>query len=204
VIMAKRNCPVIGLAGAIGAGKTAVAAAFHKLGALVIDADKIAHELLENPRIKERIARAFGPDIFENGRISRPALASQVFQSPEKVAKINEILHPAVIDEVGRTIASARAAGSCPAVVLDAPLIFEAGLTGLCDYIVFVDAAADARRERLASDRGWQPAEIERRQKFQDSLIYKRRQADYTVDNNGSPEHAARQVASIWEKIIGV
>jgi dephospho-CoA kinase len=201
--MAKARCPVIGLAGGIGAGKSSVADAFLRLGAAVIDADEIAHEVLAWPDVVRRIEREFGPGIVAGGRVSRPALAAKVFSDKLLLDKLTSIIHPPVIAETRRVIDTARRAASCPAVVIDAPLLIEAGLKGLCDALVFVDAAPEIRAQRLAASKGWDPAEIERRQKFQDSLIYKRHQADYTIVNNGSLDDVARQAAEIWGKVVG-
>lgn len=199
-----KRCPVIGLAGGIGSGKSAVAAVFERLGARVINADKIAHEVLDSPEVRERIAGEFGPEALSaDGRVNRGILAQKAFTSKERVVTLNSIIHPAVIDQTKRIIESARRDGRCPAVALDAPLIIEAGLDSLCDAIVFVETSESARMERLRSSRGWTPDEMARREKFQESLIYKRQRADYIVDNNGSPEDAALQAAVIWEKVVG-
>jgi len=193
------------MVGGIGAGKSAIAEVLGGLGALVISADKIAHEVLESPEVKGRIAREFGGDVIgPAGSVNRAILAERAFTGQDKVLILNSIIHPAVIDQTRRIIETARGNGSCPAVVLDAPLIIEAGLKDLCDAIIFVEATDDLRAKRLQSARGWDRDELARREKFQESLIYKRQQADYTVDNSGSPEDAARQAAAIWEKIIGV
>ncbi len=201
--MDEKHCPVIGIVGGIGAGKSAAAKAFAELGALVVDADEIAHVVLDWPDVKERIEKTFGAGVLKDGRVSRQALSKIVFADDALLRQLNAIVHPAVIGESRRIIDAAARDADCKAVILDAPLIFETGLQGLCDVIVFVDADENTRKRRLFEGRGWDEAELERRQKFQDSLIYKRQQADYTVDNNGSPEIAARQVASIWKRVLG-
>ena len=202
---AKKPCPVIGLIGGIGSGKSTIAGAFGRLGALVINADRIAHQVLNSPEVRACIAAEFGADVIApDGAIDRALLAKKAFTSQDKVFKLNAIVHPAVIDQTKGIIETARREGNCPAVALDAPLIIEAGLRDLCDTLVFVEASDGLRAQRLRADRGWDAMEIERREKFQESLIYKRQRADYTIDNNGSPEDAARQAAVIWEKIVGV
>ena len=201
--MTAKRCPVIGLTGGIGAGKSLVAETFRRLGAVVIDADRLARDLLDTPDVRDKVVGEFGEGVAPEGRISRKALADRVFTDGRLLEKLNAIVHPAVIGETKRIIACARADGSSRAVVLDAPLIIEAGLEGLCDVMVFVDASPEARARRLAADRGWERGEIERREKFQKSLIYKREQADYTVDDNGSPDEAVRQAADIWGKVVG-
>jgi dephospho-CoA kinase len=206
--MGKHRCLVIGLAGGIGSGKSTVADAFARLGATVVNADKIAHEVLASPEVKELIAREFGQDVVKGGQVLRQVLAARAFQEVQSVEKLNAIIHPAVIAETKRIIEAARGdaargEGVCRAVVIDAPLIFEAGLDNICDKIVFVDASQETRLKRLTGLRGWKPDELARREKFQESLIYKRQRADYTVDNNGSLDQAACQVASIWKVVVG-
>lgn len=191
---------VIGLAGGIGAGKSSIAQAFGELGAVVVDADAIVHRMLETADVAERLSKEFGEDIIENGAVSRSALSQMVFQDRELVERLNSILHPAVIEECRRRIDRARRDGA-PAVVLDAPLLFEAGLDGLCDAVVFVEAPREVRLSRLERSRGWGADEVSRREKFQDSLKSKRERADYIIDNSGSKQHAAEQAADIRRRI---
>lgn len=198
-----RSCPVIGIAGGIGAGKSTVTGIFEQLGAVIIDADEIAHRVLLTAAVRSEIAATFGDGVIENGTVSRPALAAVAFGDREALDSLNAIVHPGVIAESTRIIAASGKRPDCPAVVLDAPLLFEAGLDRLCDVVVFVDAAENVRLERLAAERGWDRAELVRREKFQDSLISKRQRADYSVDNNGSLEEAAERVADVYESIVG-
>jgi dephospho-CoA kinase len=197
-----KPCPTIGIAGGIGAGKSAVSGIFAGYGAVTIDADAIARQVLCWPQVKARIAREFGEGVLEDGQVSRPKLANVVFADESLVKRLNAIVHPAVIDETKRMIDAARRDEACRAIVLDAPLLFEAELEGLCDYVVFVDAAEGARLERLTAGRGWEKGEMQRRERFQDSLISKRKRADYIVDNNGSLDETVRQVDSIWKAIV--
>jgi len=210
--MGKHRCLVIGLAGGIGSGKSTVAEAFARLGATVVNADKIAHEVLARPEVKELVAREFGQDVLAGGEVSRQLLADRAFQDASSIEKLNAIIHPAVIAETRRIIEAARGGaasgkvvrgGACRTVVIDAPLIFEAGLEDICDKIVYVDASDETRLRRLTELRGWKSGELARREKFQESLIYKRQRADYTIDNNGSLDQAACQAARIWEEVAG-
>ncbi|MCD6405030.1 MAG: dephospho-CoA kinase [Planctomycetes bacterium] len=199
----RRRFAVIGLAGGIGSGKSAVAGIFKRLGAVIIDADEIAHRVLELPEIISAVVDEFGPEVIEDGAVSRPALAAAVFSSRERTDRLNAIVHPKVIEKCLRLIADKRSDPECLGVVLDAPLLFEAGLEELCDSVVFVDARDDVRRERLASSRGWTREELSRRENLQDSLISKRKRADYIIDNNGSLEKAVAEASAIWKSACG-
>ncbi len=199
----RRHFVVIGLAGGIGSGKSTVAGIFKRLGAVIIDADEIAHRVLGLPEIIAAVVDEFGPSVLEGGAISRPALAAVVFDSRERAGRLNAIVHPKVIEECLRIIAESRSDPECLGVVLDAPLLFEAGLEKLCDSVVFVDARDDVRRKRLASSRGWTREELSRRENLQDSLISKRKRADYIIDNNDSLEKAAAKASAIWKSVCG-
>lgn len=209
-----KRCPVIGLVGGIGSGKSAVAGIFRGLGAVVIDADAIAHDVLRRPGVIKEIAETFGRDVLEEGAVSRPRLAAKAFNDKSLIDKLNRIIHPAVIEETRQVIESERGGEGrgdrgdrgdrgCGVIVIDAPLLFEAGVDQLCDVIVLVDASDEVRKRRLADKRGWAWDEVLRREKFQDSLISKRRRADYIIDNNGPFENAAAQIARLLRDIAG-
>jgi len=200
--MGRRGCPVIGVAGGIGAGKSTISGIFKRLGAVIIDADAIAHHVLESPETAAEIEREFGPAVLEGSKVSRRALSDVVFSDRGELDKINAIIHPAVIAECNRIMEKSRKDPRCRAVVVDAPLLFETGLDRLCDVVVFVEAAEPVRLERLAASRGWDRQELKRREKFQDSLISKRKRADYIIDNNGSLEDTARQAGEIWKAVV--
>jgi len=200
--MGERACPVIGVAGGIGAGKSTISGIFKRMGAVIIDADAIAHHVLESPETAAAIEREFGPAVLEGSKVSRRALSDVVFSDRGELDKINAIIHPAVTAECNRIMEKSRKDPRCRAVVVDAPLLFETGLERLCDAVVFVEAAEPVRLERLAASRGWDRQELKRREKFQDSLISKRKRADYIIDNNGSLEDAATQAGEIWKAVV--
>jgi dephospho-CoA kinase len=177
--------PVIGLTGAIGAGKSAVAAALRDLGAVVHDADKEVSKLLDAPEIIARIGRDVAPEAVRAGALDRRALASAVFDDAERRARLEAILHPPVIRAAERLIANPPAGAR--AVVLDAPLLLEAGMDRLCDAVWFVNAPREARLARVR-ERGWDEAELDRRAAAQMSLVDKRARASLVIENDGSLE----------------
>lgn len=200
--MGESDCPVIGLIGGIGSGKSTISGIFKRMGVVIINADEIAHHVLESPETVARVKREFTDAVIENGRVSRAALSDVVFNDRKKLEKLNAIIHPVVIAECGRIIDESKSDPNCRAIVLDAPLLFEEGLEGLCNAVVFVEADEKVRRERIAASRGWDETETARREKFQDSLISKRKRADYIIDNNGSLEDAAKQAGEIWDAVV--
>jgi len=156
----------IGLIGRIGVGKSTVARRFGELGARVIDADKLAHEVLGEPDVRAEIAARFGPGVLSAaGGVDRPRLAEAVFgPTPGHAAALEAleaIVHPRVHRRIAAALAAARetaaAAGSPDAlVVLDVPLLVRAGWDRVCDYLVVVECEDAVRRERLAR-RGMTP-----------------------------------------------
>lgn len=188
-----RNRPwVIGLVGGIGSGKSTVAECFRSEGAEVLDADRIAHGLLDHPAVRRALVKEFGPGIVSGGRVDRGALAREGFRSRETVSRLNRIVHPFVGREIGKSIVKSRRRF----VVVDAPLLLEAGAETMCDRIVFVDAPVPVRRRRIAG-RGWGPGEMKRRERLQWSLSRKRSRSDYRIDNSGSRAATARQVRAV-------
>ena len=186
---------VLGLAGGVGSGKSTVAAIFRRWGATVVDADALGHRALEIPSIRSRLLRAWGPGILRNGRVDRPALARLAFRSKREVARLNRLVHPAILREIRRRIAGARGW-----VVLDAALLFESRADALCDRVVYVSAP---RRERVrrSAGRGWSPGEVARRERFQWPVAYKRKKADYVLDNTGPRSRLEKQARPIYEDL---
>ncbi|MEX0670852.1 MAG: dephospho-CoA kinase [Pirellulales bacterium] len=158
---------VIGLVGRIGAGKSTVARIFADRGATVIDADALAHEVLDEPAVIRAIVERFGADVLDTGgRIQRETLAGLVFGPGEAGAEglraLEGIVHPRVRQRVEERLAGIREGHieeqQQEFVVLDVPLLMQAGWADLCDRLVVVDCEDPVRRQRLAA-RGWSEAE---------------------------------------------
>jgi len=142
--------PVIGILGGIGSGKSTVAAAFGRLGCAVIDADKMALEVLINKDAVKQIMDIFGPDIvLLQGEIDRKKLADRVFSNPELLKKLNEIIHPRVLKQTETLLARYLADEAIPAIALDVPLLMETGWHTRCDVLVFVEGDLAVRETRV-------------------------------------------------------
>jgi len=193
--------PVLGLLGGVAAGKSSVAAQFAELGCAVVDADRIAHELLGEPQVRRAIRERFGEGVLDaSGEVDRRLLSARAFATREDLEALEAIVHPETCRRVEKAVAEARQ-GAVPAVILDAPLILEKGLDRLCDYLVYIVAPEQIRRSRASETRGWDPSEIARREATQVSLKTKQDRADYTVDNSTSPEHTFEQIQTILSRI---
>ena len=188
----------VGLSGGIGSGKSTVARALAARGALVVDADVVAREVVEpgTPGLDAVVDR-FGPGILgSDGRLDRPALAALVFADPQARADLNAIVHPLVAAETARRIGGAPADS---VVVLDVPLLVESARAGY-DLVVIVEAPEEVRLERLV-ERGMDPDDARRRMAAQASDAERRQVADVVLDNSGSPEDLEGQIDALWGQL---
>jgi dephospho-CoA kinase len=192
---------VIGLVGGIGAGKSQVARAMEDLGFAVIDSDKEAKAALDRPEVRERLVKWWGDRVLEpTGRVDRKRVAEIVFSDPAQRTRLEELVHPLVKLRRSELVARAMADGAL-GVVVDAPLLLEAGVDQECDYVVFVDAPLEVRETRVRG-RGWQAGELARREKAQLPLEEKRRRADITIVNDGSMEVLAGRVRAMLTRLM--
>lgn len=201
----RANIPVVGIVGGVAAGKSSVVRTVSDLRLFVIDADAIGHELLLKNDIRSQLQNAFGKEIFnEAGLVLRARLAEKVFgDSDEKISnrkRLNEILHPAIRNEIHRSVK--QAPHDVDAIILDAALLLEAGWSDECDAIIFIDTPIELRKQRASSNRGWSTEEFQRREAAQWSPVKKREFAEFVVDNSGSPKAAAEQMKLVLKKII--
>jgi dephospho-CoA kinase len=194
---------VIGVTGGIGTGKSTVAGMFRQLGAVVLDADVIAHQVMEPKRLAwRRIVQAFGEEVVNDDEtIDRRKLSEVVFQSTEARRRLERIVHPPVLREIRRRLHELRRSRRTWAVVLDVPLLIEAGAQALVDALVVVTAPPEIQRERLRVKHGWSDEELEARRTAQMELSAKVALADYVVDNADGVEATRTQVKRLWEQL---
>jgi dephospho-CoA kinase len=190
---------VTGLLGGVAAGKSRVAALLEQRGAVRIDADGIAHDVLREPDVVAAVIERFGEAVRSpRDGIDRRALGEIVFGDREALARLEAIVHPRVRREIGRRLAAAPE-GSI--VVLDAALLLENGLDRICDVVVFVETSDAVRAQRAGRDRGWDEDETGRRERHQLPVETKRDRADWIVRNDGSPEDLRREVGKLWSRL---
>ncbi|GAA3396813.1 dephospho-CoA kinase [Streptomyces roseoviridis] len=190
----------VGLTGGIGAGKSEVSRLLVSYGAVLIDADRIAREVVEpgTPGLAAVVA-AFGPEILDaEGALDRPKLGAIVFADPERLAALNAIVHPLV----GARSAELEAeAGPDDVVVHDVPLLTENGLAPLYDLVVVVDASPETQLDRLVRRRGMTESEARARMAAQATRAQRRAVADLLIDNDGPLEALEPQVRTIWDEL---
>ena len=192
---------VVGLLGGVGSGKSSVARTFERLGALVLDADREAHRVLEEPAVVAGLEERFGPGVLDPaGGIDRGALASLVFGpgATERRRFLEGLVHPRVLARIEAALTGPEAAAR-GLVVLDVPLLLESGLGERCDHLVFVDASEKTRLARCATNRDWDAEEVSRRERAQTSVAEKRAQADHVLDNDGSEQDLERGVQALFD-----
>jgi dephospho-CoA kinase len=197
---------VIGILGGVASGKSLVARALADLGAGVLDADRMGHEVLRTAEVEQAVRQRWGPGVFgPDGHVDRARLGAIVFgHSPaaaEERKHLEQLLHPEIGRRLGRQSERLAADGRRVAV-LDAPLLVEAGWNRYCDWLIFVDAPRLLRLAR-ARARGWSETDFAAREGVQESLESKRKHADVIVDNSGSPEETVAQVEQFWRSHIG-
>ena len=197
-----RRKPVIGLAGGIGAGKSQVARILGELGAAVIDSDALAGEALDDEEVIAAIRSAWGAAVLTaDGRVDRTKLR-RVFDHRNERRRLEALIHPRVARQREALVAHYGADPRVAAIVLDSPLLFEAGVAASCDAIVFVDCDDAVRQARVAASRGWTPQQLQAREKAQKPLDFKKRRADYVVSNNSTVDELRRQVTELFPRLI--
>jgi len=193
--------PVIGLAGGIGAGKSAVARALERLGCVVSDSDTEAKAMLDEPEVRGLLTTRWGGDILDtDGKVDRRAVARVVFSSEAERVWLESVIHPRLHDRRAELRKQAQADGA-PGFVIDAPLLFEAGLDAECDAVIFVDCPREERLRRVREGRGWDDAELARREKAQMPLDEKRQRSDYLVRNADDPAALEAEVREAFRHI---
>jgi len=189
---------IVGLTGCFGSGKTTVAGFFKNMGAHVIDADSLVHEMYtRDAGIKRKIIARFGKCVKTGrGQIDRKKLGEAAFKSRKALQELCRIIHPEVI----RRIKSLAGKIKKPVVVIDAPLLLESGLVGAVDLVVTVQASRKKSIERCLK-KGFGKDDILRRLSLQIPMRKKIALADFVINNNYSKEESRKKAAIIWQEL---
>ena len=192
---------IIGLTGNIAVGKSLALGALEELGAAVIDADQVAHQvLLRGGAAYSAVLAAFGRGILgADGQIQRGALADIVFADPTQLRRLEAITHPAIRLEIDRRIRGAKA----DVLVIEAIKLLEGDLKNAVDAVWVVDASRQNQLQRLVSERGMSADEARRRIDGQNSQADKLRQADTIIANDGSAADTRAQIKRAWAALRG-
>jgi len=195
--------PLVGLTGAMGTGKSTVLEIFQELGAVVIDADKLARRAVARGsaglrRVKER----FGPGVLTpQGDLDRPALRRIIFTDPQAKADLEAIIHPFVLAEEERLVALAKAKDPTAVIVVDIPLLFEAKAASRFDQVVVVYADRETQLRRLAERDGLRGDLAQKALESQMDIEAKKALADVVIDNRGGREQTRAQVVRLYQRL---
>ena len=194
----------VGLTGGIGSGKSSVAEHLALLGAVVLDADRIAREVVElGARALERIRERFGPEVIgPGGALDRPALGRVVFDDPDALRDLESITHPAIWTRTAELRRAAVERDPAAVIVHDMPLLVEKHMTDAYHLVVLVDAAEEVRLHRLVGARGIPEEDARARMRVQATDEERLASADVLIDNNGAAEQTRRQVEALWRDRI--
>ena len=196
--------PIIGIIGGIGSGKSFVADLFGEFGCLVIHSDELVDAAYRCAEVHSALREWWGAAVFDSrSQIDRKAIANKVFSNPVDRVKLEGLLFPVVFRRRLEIMEAAAEAGDVKAFVWDSPLLLETGLNWKCDIVVFVHAPEEIRLYRVNKNRGWDRAELARREKLQYPLDKKREISEYVIDNTADADYARDQVSQVLSRIRG-
>ena len=190
----------VGLTGSIGTGKSTVSKIFKDLGAYVLDADKIVHDLLKKKEVKEQIREKFGDVFDEKGEIDRKKLASVIFENEKKKKELESIIHPLVFKEIQLRLKEIEKKDPDSVVVVEVPLMIETGSYKNYDKVIVVYAPENLQLERLVK-KGMTEEEALKRIKSQMPVEEKVKYADFVINNTGSFDELKKQVENIYKHL---
>jgi dephospho-CoA kinase len=191
--------PLVGLTGGLGAGKSTALAALERLGAATLSTDAVVHDLYRSDEVRDLVVERWGPEVAPGDVVDRSAVAARAFATPEDRAWLEAVIWPRVGERVAAFCEEHYAADPPPrAIVVETPLLFEAGMEGLYDATIAIVAAEELRAER-ANARGH--AALDERHARQLPQEEKAARATYTVTNDGSPEDLERSLSEVLVKL---
>jgi dephospho-CoA kinase len=186
--------PFVGLTGGIGAGKSEALAALARLGAATISTDAVVHALYEEPEVRDAVVERWGPEVAPDGKVDRSAVAKAAFATPEDRAWLEQLLWP----RVGQKVQEWRETAAGRALVVETPLLFEAGLERNYDATIAIVAEESVRKQRAAA-RGH--ASLDERTARQLSQDEKARRATYAIENSGTLEQLEQELSGVLAKL---
>ncbi len=193
----------VGLTGGLACGKTFVGEELERLGCLLIQADELGHEVLEpGGEAHAAVVNEFGAGILkEDGRIDRAALAARAFGSPERLKRLNSLVHPPVVKREEELMAAYAAGHPDGIAVVEAAILIEAGTYGRFDRIIVVACDEESQFERATRRPGAVEADVRARLSRQMPLDVKRNYADFVIDTSGEKENTLRQTRAVYQEL---
>jgi dephospho-CoA kinase len=194
---------VIGVTGGVGTGKTVFSQELGRLGAYIIDADKIAKKIVnERSDIKYELKKTFGDQIFDKcGKLKRKSLGRIVFADQKKLIKLNRIIQPFLLEAIKHQIVRYKNEKKKSFIAVDMAIIYESGIQDLFDKIIVVNASEENRRKWLLEKREWNYKEIDDRMRRQINNKKKIERADIVIDNQGTIEDLIQSARQVFEEL---
>lgn len=195
---------ILGLTGNIASGKSSVAREFARLGAVIVDADQLAREVVgRGSETLATLVATFGEQILRgDGTLDRVRLGELVFADDEARARLNAIVHPAIAELAIARLNALKKCKDIPLIVYEAPLLFEAQAEKRVDRVLVVKIAAEKQLQRLMARDGLSESAARQRMAAQMAQEEKLKQADYVIDNSQGFEKTQEQVARLWKRLV--
>lgn len=192
---------IIGLTGPTGAGKSTWTAALKSLGCRIIDCDQLAREAVQDPECMKNLQQAFGEDLISAHGLNRKELAKRAFQDAAHTKLLNQITHPVIRALLEKKLQS-LSKESVPAIIIDAPQLFESGLDSRCDFIAAVLAPKEVRIKRLQKRDGISAEEVLSRMSVQYSDDFFRKHSNFILDGNLLPEQVGGHASEFLQQVL--
>jgi len=192
---------ILGLTGGIASGKSTAIKKLESFGAVIIDSDKISHEISVREDIIKEMARAFGEDIITSERkLDRKLLRERVFSKKENIEIINSIMHPPIKKEILTRISEVE---ENRVIILDVPLLYEVNWENICDKVLLVYVDRETQITRIAKRDGASRELAEKIIDSQMSLESKKERADYIIKNNKTIREFEEEISKLYKKLVG-
>ena len=188
---------VIGLTGGIGAGKSYIASLFVQKGIPVYDSDSEAKKLMHQPEVMQQLQQIFGNEVVQNNSVNRKKLAALVFNQPEKLKMLNQLIHPLVKQHFDHW----KSKQTTPFVLKESAILFESGAYASCDFIITVEAPQEIRIQRVVQRDGVTPTEVLARIQNQWTSEQRTSKSHFVIDNT-EKQNAQEEVNQIWEQLL--
>ncbi len=198
------NPKLIAVTGGIGSGQTTVCSFFQKWHCKVINADKKAHEVIQrNKKLQNDLTKVFGKDIFtKNKKFNRQLLAERAFKDELNTRKLNQLVHPRMVEVLVEEMEQARFSKRYPLIIIDAALIYEISIESMFDAVVVVNAPLKLRQQRVKERDGMSRKQFIERAEKQIPLEDKVKWTDFVIENDCSLEELEKRTRDIYEKLI--
>jgi dephospho-CoA kinase len=192
----------VAVTGGLSSGKSTACRFFKELGAHVVNADEIVHQLLspKNP-IGQQVITLFGEDVVVNGQIDRSKIANIVFNHPKLLRSLEKLLHPAVMSEIDKQYQQVKHQGKATLFIAEVPLLFEIEGEQFFDYTIAVSTDSAVSRQRFKASTGYGDDEYNKRMGQQMAPEEKTQRADFVINNSGSEEEMRRTVSDLYNKL---